>query len=221
MMPNIYIYIYWFRKRQNTYNDVRATQNISKSATEVTWDFSKWPDFEVTWSKMRLGGKIPSELSLQIGDRERAQLPRYWKSGTTLRSIPSSVVTDGSSTFFATRLFHWLFSQERIPVSPLYHWWRIEVHNQGLQWIRMVPVCHLVAPNKSHNKTYGHILCIILHWSTKPVLHAKTFSSFLPLFARLVWWQMHAHITYVCIKQARNSTYQKQILVSCLRCHDL
>ena len=35
-------HIYEIKKIQNTNNDVRATQDTSKSATEVTWDFAKY-----------------------------------------------------------------------------------------------------------------------------------------------------------------------------------
>ena len=41
------------KKIQITNNDVRATQDISKSATEVTRDFAKWLGFQVTWSEDR------------------------------------------------------------------------------------------------------------------------------------------------------------------------
>ena len=44
---------------QNTNNDVKATQEISKSATDVTCDFAKWLGYQVTWSEDK---KRPSDL---------------------------------------------------------------------------------------------------------------------------------------------------------------
>ena len=56
---------------QNTNNDVRRLQDISKSATEVTCDFAKWNGFQVIWVKRRRS-KIPSDLHFKIGDRKWA-----------------------------------------------------------------------------------------------------------------------------------------------------
>ena len=55
--------IYQFKMIQNTNNNTRATQDISKSATEVTRGFAKWLGFPVTWSEDR---NRPSDLEEQF-----------------------------------------------------------------------------------------------------------------------------------------------------------
>ena len=70
-------HIYEFEKLQNTNNAIKATQDVSKSANEVTWDLTKWLDFQVTWSEDRKRSsdleKIPSDLGFKIGERKRAR----------------------------------------------------------------------------------------------------------------------------------------------------
>ena len=85
----IWCHIYEFKKIQNTSKHVRATQDIPKSATEVTWDFSQvvWLPGLLEWRQKRikwLGGEIPCDLGFKIGDRKRAlvlsalHLVQFW-----------------------------------------------------------------------------------------------------------------------------------------------
>ena len=51
LVPCNLVYVWYVS--QNTNDDVRATQDISKSATEVIWDFAKWLSFQFNWSEDR------------------------------------------------------------------------------------------------------------------------------------------------------------------------
>ena len=62
-------HIYWFKKMQHTNNDVRATQDISKSASKV--DFVKWLGFQVTWSEDRKRSSDLEENFKWLGNRKR------------------------------------------------------------------------------------------------------------------------------------------------------
>ena len=56
---------YWFEKIENTNNDVRTTQDIPKSATEVTYDFAKWLGFQVPCNEEK-NGQVTCKIKMQV-----------------------------------------------------------------------------------------------------------------------------------------------------------